>query len=198
MYQIKAFWFIWLVVVIFDSILSIIALWHVNVSLFKDLSILCYSLQAYFIAYHLLKKPRLFFSRIRSSIGKYRTSNASGEQLEALALAAQELVEKHQLYLNPNLRQQHLAEQLQTNTVVLSQMLDTTLKQNFNEWISHYRVAHARKLIAEGYLKVYSVDALAEASGYGSRVSFYRNFKRVMGKTPVEYEHEVTKENGCP
>lgn len=188
---------IWMAIVVFDAGLSLLILSHgYNISFFKDLTILLYSFITFFTAYHMLKKPLLFFTRTNGSLAKYHSTTVSLEHLEQLAARARSLMESEQVFLDTNLRQQRLAECLGTNTVVFSQMLNTIFRQNFNEWVNAYRARYAEKLILQGYLEKFSVEALAEKSGHGSKASFYRSFKKCTGKTPLEFQKEMSGSTG--
>ncbi|MCB9267802.1 MAG: helix-turn-helix domain-containing protein [Lewinellaceae bacterium] len=192
----NALWKIWAAVVVFDGALSLLILTHgYNVSFYKGLTIFFYSFITFFTAYQLLKKPLLFFTRSNGSLAKYHSTTVSLDQLEHLAERARSLMESEQVFLDANLRQQSLAERLETNTVVFSQMLNTVFRQNFNEWVNTYRARYAEKLIRQGYLEKFSADALAEQSGYGSKASFYRSFKKCTGKTPLEFQKEIFSRN---
>ena len=56
-------------------------------------------------------------------------------------------------------------------------------------YINSHRVAFACKLIREGYLKTYSMDAIAEKSGFSSQKNFNRVFKLIKSCTPSEYKN---------
>ena len=188
----RSLWRIWMTVVVFDALLSILVLTHgYNVSFFKACTVILYSCITYFTAYQLLKKPILFFINNNSPLAKYHSTSATLKQLEQLAQKATLLMETEQCFLNTNLRQQTFAKRLATNSVIFSQMLNTIFQQNFNEWVNQYRVQYAEQLIKKGYLKKYSVDAIAEKSGYASKTTFYRNFKKYFGKTPLELQREL-------
>jgi len=62
---------------------------------------------------------------------------------------------------------------------------------SLKRWI---RVQIAKKLIAEGYLVTYSVEALSIDIGYQSRSSFYSAFKQTEGITFMEYRERIKKE----
>jgi len=55
-------------------------------------------------------------------------------------------------------------------------------------YINSHRVEFSCKLIREGYLENYSMDALAEKSGFSSQKNFNRVFKLIMSLTPTEYK----------
>lgn len=54
------------------------------------------------------------------------------------------------------------------------------------EYITHCRIAQAKKLLAETDIKVSSV---AELVGYNGKTSFYLAFKRNVGISPAEYRY---------
>ena len=56
-------------------------------------------------------------------------------------------------------------------------------------YINSHRVEFACKLIREGYLKTYSMDAIAEKSGFSSQKNFNRVFKLIKSCTPSEYKN---------
>lgn len=55
-------------------------------------------------------------------------------------------------------------------------------------YINSHRVEFACKLIREGYLKTYSMDAIAGKSGFNSQKNFNRVFKIIKSCTPSEYK----------
>ena len=55
-------------------------------------------------------------------------------------------------------------------------------------YINSRRVEFACELIKEGYLETYSMDAIAEKSGFSSQKKFNRVFKLIMSLTPTEYK----------
>ena len=54
-------------------------------------------------------------------------------------------------------------------------------------FINSYRIKHAIKLIEEGYLENFSMEALAEKSGFNSQENFNRVFKILKSCTPTQY-----------
>lgn len=55
------------------------------------------------------------------------------------------------------------------------------------EYVTHLRVAHARRLLAE---TDWGVDRVALASGFQTRSSFYRAFRAACGMTPKQFRQE--------
>jgi AraC-like DNA-binding protein len=56
-------------------------------------------------------------------------------------------------------------------------------------YINSHRVEFACKLIEEGYLETYSMDAIAEKSGFSSQKNFNRVFKLIKSCTPSQYKN---------
>mgnify|MGYP003684567959 FL=1 len=56
-------------------------------------------------------------------------------------------------------------------------------------YINSHRVEFACKLIKEGFLETYSMDAIAEKSGFSSQKNFNRVFKIIKTCTPSQYNN---------
>lgn len=94
-------------------------------------------------------------------------------------------------YLNPNLSLPMLADALFTSTHHLSAALNNHLNTNFPDHINHYRVAEAKRLISSSESNRYTLEAIAEASGFNSTASFYRAFRKFAGQTPNQFKKEI-------
>ena len=57
-------------------------------------------------------------------------------------------------------------------------------KINFNSYINDLRIKEAVRLITNQEHLLYTVDGLAEKSGFGNRVSFTSAFKKHTGVSP--------------
>lgn len=55
-------------------------------------------------------------------------------------------------------------------------------------YINSHRVEFACELIKEGYLETYSMEAIAEKSGFSSQKNFNRVFKLIKSFTPSQYK----------
>ena len=56
-------------------------------------------------------------------------------------------------------------------------------------FINSHRIEYAIKLINDGYLQNYSIEALAEKSGFSSQENFNRVFKLLKKVTPSEFRN---------
>lgn len=106
------------------------------------------------------------------------------------------LVEDQSIYLDSKLKLSDVARMLDCKETELSRMLNSELSTNFTTFINTYRIKAIKKAMAEGELKRYTITAIGMRYGYNSKMTFFRTFKAVEGKTPLEYCKEkgfVTK-----
>ena len=98
-----------------------------------------------------------------------------------------EEVEKLKLYLSPNFDSAQLAINLQIPAHQLSYLLNEYFKMSFSEYRNNLRMAHAVKLIENGYLVKNTTEGLATECGFASRSSFSKNFKKKAGISLRDY-----------
>ena len=65
---------------------------------------------------------------------------------------------------------------------------------NIFNYINYLRVEYFKKEITNPNNKNYTMISISEKSGFGSKTSFYRNFKTFTGMTPSEFIKKVKKE----
>lgn len=94
-------------------------------------------------------------------------------------------MEKDLLYLDPLLTLGKLARIIGTNRTLLSTTINSESEMNFNTWLATFRINHLLESLRHNPDK--SIDELYPESGFGSRTSFYRQFRLVTGLSPLEY-----------
>ena len=100
------------------------------------------------------------------------------------------VMEKEQLFLQPNLSLTELAQKAMTNRTHPSNAINTISHRNFNVWLSEYRVNYFIELIHQK--KDAQIDQLIREAGFSSRSSFYRQFKNIKGITPKQFMTQLT------
>lgn len=91
------------------------------------------------------------------------------------------------LYVQPDLTIEDVAVRVGESSRTVSAAINGCMGISFRTWVNTYRVEKAKQLIAEGYLQDHVMDALAQASGFAGRVSFYRAFKKHTGQSPTDF-----------
>jgi AraC-like DNA-binding protein len=95
-------------------------------------------------------------------------------------------METERPYLAPELTLSELASQLRTNTSLLSRVINTCFGQNFNDFINGYRIAEAERKLQDPRFQHYTLLAVALESGFNSKSTFNRVFKKLKSATPSE------------
>lgn len=106
------------------------------------------------------------------------------------------LLEVEKVYTRPGLKLSELADLLKTSPACLSAFISTDLKTNFSDLINRYRIEAAKQnLTHKDYLN-YKIEYIGEMSGFNSKASFFRVFKKNIDKTPQEYRNQYSKRVG--
>lgn len=122
---------------------------------------------------------------------KYQKSGLSEEDVKLHSEALVELMEQEQLYLEHDLTLVKLAERLNISTNYLSQVINGQFRQNFHDFVNHYRIEKAKAIIAESDSQGGSTLDIAFEVGFGSSSAFYLAFKKHTKMTPTEYKNMV-------
>ena len=96
------------------------------------------------------------------------------------------LMEQEQPWLEPELTLTELAHRLRTHPALLSKVINAGCGQNFNDFVNTYRVREARRKLADGRFAHYSLVGVALESGFNSKSTFNRVFKKLLGQAPSE------------
>ena len=99
----------------------------------------------------------------------------------AILMEAQLLFERSDLTLN------EVAKKLNTNAVILSKVVNQQFGLNFNDYINQYRVNAVINRIALPQFKNQTLLAIAYESGFNSKATFNRAFKKFTGKNPKDF-----------
>lgn len=94
------------------------------------------------------------------------------------------LCEEHQIYRDPNLNREKIAEALGISPGYVSQLINTITEDNFTNFINNYRVEAVKKMIIDSEYENYSLLAIGLESGFTSKTTFHNAFKKATGITP--------------
>lgn len=96
--------------------------------------------------------------------------------------------EEDRIYLNPKLRLSDLAARIGTNRTYMSQYFNHKCEQSFYEYVNNYRVRHSMVLLSD---TDYTLEIIAEMSGFNSLSTFRRAFILQNGCSPQQYRSEM-------
>ncbi|MFD2718028.1 helix-turn-helix transcriptional regulator [Hymenobacter monticola] len=96
------------------------------------------------------------------------------------------LMNEEQPWLEPELTLTELAHRLRTHPALLSKVINAGCGQNFNDFVNTYRVQEARRKLADPRFAHYSLVGVALESGFNSKSTFNRVFKKLLDQAPSE------------
>jgi YesN/AraC family two-component response regulator len=101
-----------------------------------------------------------------------------------------ELFEVQKIYKNSDLRITTISETLNTNRTYISRLINEEFDMNFSEFVNKYRITEAISFLEDKDFKIYTMEHIAEMSGFGSINSFNRVFKEIEGVTPGQFKNK--------
>ena len=116
----------------------------------------------------------------------------TADKLDLLSYRVDEVMRLKQLYLNPNLTLEMLAQEMGTNRTYLSRMFNWKKKMSFTAYLNGMRLDYATSCIKEG--GEYHVEQLVADCGFHSARAFY---KAVM-EAGAERCYLLKKKYICP
>jgi len=139
-----------------------------------------YSIVVYFLSF------KGFQLKVTDIDGNVFKKNDNTQLFNQLA----KLIVEDKLYLNSNLSLSNLSTILNRSTQKTSEIINQNAKQNFNDFINHYRIKDARKMLLDN--SNLTISSIAFDSGFNSLSSFNTAFKKIVGTTPSSYRKSKT------
>jgi AraC-like DNA-binding protein len=118
---------------------------------------------------------------------KKEAKQVPDEQMERQKARLIEVLEKKELYLNPELRLSDLAEALDIRPYRASEILNRGLQTTFYDLINRYRISKARELLLAPDSAQFNLLGIAMDSGFKSKSVFNDVFKKSTGMTPSQF-----------
>ncbi len=107
--------------------------------------------------------------------------------LEVWKQSIEKLMLADKLYENPELSITDLSKKFDTHSKKISQVINQGFGMNFNDFVNQYRVEAVITKMQEGEHLTKTLISLAFESGFNSKSTFYRAFKRTTTMSPNEY-----------
>ena len=99
------------------------------------------------------------------------------------------LCKEHHIYTDSTLNREKVAEKLGISAGYVSQIVNAVTGDNFANYINHYRVEAVKEMISNSQYENYNLLTMGLESGFTSKTTFYKAFKKVTGQTPNEYKN---------
>ncbi len=115
------------------------------------------------------------------------------EEQKSLALQLDATMKSDKCYLDPDLNLSRFSEIVSLHPNKVSAIINTVLEQSFRDYVNAYRVEEFKYLAQDYDLKSRTILSLAHDSGFNSKASFNRAFKKFSDITPAEYLENLNK-----
>ncbi|HBS04310.1 MAG TPA: hypothetical protein DEA96_05040 [Leptospiraceae bacterium] len=128
-----------------------------------------------------------FFRRVdreirkRQKLEKYSRSSLQSLDVQQIQDRLQRLMEEDRVFVDGDLSLERLADWTGISAGQLSELLNNVMGVDFRSYVNGFRVREAYQMLMDEPDR--KVDSIAEAVGFNSRASFYRNFRLITGKT---------------
>ena len=158
--------------------------WNIPVITDTNMGWLVIPFTIYFIAYTVIVKQDVFLLPVRNFRTSYSLEN---NEVTAIREKIENIMADEKSYLDPDLTLTDLATLIDVNPTKLSRIINTSYQCNFYDFINSYRVREFIRQINKNTLRQHTLLAIAYDSGFKSKSTFNKSFKKVMQITPTLY-----------
>lgn len=102
------------------------------------------------------------------------------------------IMEQDELYLDPDVTVESLAKRVSLPERTVSRILNQHFGKNFFEFINHYRVEKAKRLLTDPENQDWTILRVLSEAGFTSKSTFNAIFKKQVGQTPSQYRNQHT------
>lgn len=120
----------------------------------------------------------------KSNSEKYATSSLSDDKRDEILAGLKALMEGQQIFKDPQLKLETVADQLGVSRTYLSQIINQAIGENFSSYINALRIRLAKEYLTRDDFQKYSIQGIAEMVGFNSLSTFNASFKKETGLTP--------------
>jgi len=90
-------------------------------------------------------------------------------------------------YLKPKASLEDFALKLNTSKEELIDFLKNEIDENFSDLLNQNRIEYLKELLRAKKYESFTIEALSEMSGFGTRRTMYSAFNKFVGMTPSDY-----------
>jgi AraC-like DNA-binding protein len=140
----------------------------------------------YVIGYFSLKQPELFRIPMYPKVNE-KKDRLTKMETELLAQKLDSLMLNEQIYLQNDLTLSQVSDLLKSSTNNISWLLNNIYNSTFYDFINGYRIKEFLQKVEKKEHLSHTILALSMDSGFNSKSTFNKAFKREMNDTPSNY-----------
>lgn len=147
-----------------------------------------YAIGIYVVSLIILRDQKVF-----STSQKYKSSRLTRHKALHLKKILEQYMQDKAPYLDPGLTLLKLANQLNTTSHELSQVINEQFQQSYAEYINSYRLEAAKEKLTDTAHSHDKIASIAYDCGFNSISLFNTLFKKQTQLTPSQYKAQHTK-----
>ncbi|WP_430813856.1 helix-turn-helix domain-containing protein [Carboxylicivirga sp. RSCT41] len=149
------------------------------------------TLLIYLLAIFSINKPQLFGMEEDLSLSvtakPHNTDHPEQEDKNGDYKVLMDYFNNRRPYLKADLKMIDVVEATGLNYKQIVQVFNSEFRKSFSDVVNEYRIKEVKRLLKEGRHKQHTLYHLAEESGFNSKTTFNRIFKKHTGQTPSDY-----------
>lgn len=130
------------------------------------------------------------------SEASYQKSGLNKDEAAFIENTLKNLMQNEQLYLDSELDLHALSKKVEVSTHKLSQVLNENLNKNFFDFVNEHRIQKVKELLSDPANNQYKIISLAYDSGFNSKSTFYKLFRKFEGITPAQFREKNKRKAG--
>lgn len=138
------------------------------------------------LGYYTIRNPELFLPDTEEPEEEVKAKKPI-DGLDKYLEKIEQIMTKEKAYLDPKLTLGKFSESAGIHTHLLSRIINEHYEKNFFDFVNSYRVEEFKEKITQENLVQFTILKLALESGFNSKTTFNKSFKKNTGETPKEY-----------
>ncbi|WP_294303773.1 helix-turn-helix domain-containing protein [uncultured Chryseobacterium sp.] len=120
-------------------------------------------------------------------VSRYEKTFAGEEIIQQVYDKLSLMMNEEKLYKDPELNLNSVATRINVHPNTLSQTINFVENRNFYDYINRQRIEEFKRIVLLQENEKFTILSLAFESGFNSKTSFNRNFKKYMDCSPREF-----------
>lgn len=194
----RNFLYIFAILFLLESVFDVVGMFR-NISYIQAYYLkFVIALATYYLAiagYLRSKTIEIDFSPKEIELEESPKSLLEADELESSKARLIELMQTEKPYLDSQLTLKELSKKLGVNTTVLSHTINKGFAKNFNDFINEYRIEEVKKILQSDETGDETFLTIAFESGFNSKATFNRAFKKFTSVSPKEFTESIKTKN---
>lgn len=133
------------------------------------------------------------FTMLEEELLPSKQQGKSFEDLSNKKKELEQMMKSNSLYRNSTLALVDVSEALGISKEQVSIIINHGFNVNFNDYVNSYRIEEIEKRFQGGDISNFTILGIALDSGFNSKTTFNRAFKKHTGLTPIQYLKNLEK-----